>query len=155
MLYVGIATVVVGAIGAGVSYVGAQQAADAAEEAGKAQAQAAEQAARNTELENAEAIKRERVNKRRHLARLRANHSTSGVTMDDSSLDVFAETAGAMELGIQDASRAGAIDPQNTRSRGEMAAWEARSLARATRVQSYGTLLSDSSRVANTYAATI
>lgn len=134
--------------GAATSFVGAQQSAKAAEDAGEAQKAAADASARNEELQNAEAIKRERINKRRRLARMRAAHGTSGLVMSDSSMDVFAETAGTMELQIQDAARAGNMEAANMRNQGSMALWEARTQAAATRMSSYGTLLSDASGVA-------
>ncbi len=136
------------AIGGGVKFYGAQQAAKAAEDAGEAQQRAAAAAAHNEELQNAETVKRERINKRRRLARLRADHGTSGLVMSDSSMDVFAETAGMMELTIQDAARAGNMEAANMRNQGNMALWEARTQAAATRVSSYGTLLSNASSAA-------
>ena len=134
--------------GAATSFAGAQQSAKAAEQAGDAQKAAADAAARNTELESAEAIKRERVNKRRRLARLRTAQGASGLVMGDSSMDVFAETAGIMELQIQDAARAGNMEAANQRNAGSMSLWEARTQAASTRMASYGTLLSDASGVA-------
>lgn len=154
MMYVGIATAVVSAIGAGVSYAGQQQQAKAQEEAGRAQAEAAAAAARNEEQQTAENIRRERVNKRRRLARMRSQMNAGGVVFSDSTIDVFKETAGNMELGIQDAARAGALDTVNLRNQGSMAAWEARAMARATRVAAYGSLISSASSTASSYAAT-
>jgi hypothetical protein len=154
MMYVGIASVVVSAIGAGVSYMGSKQAAEAAEEQGRAQQAAANAAARNEELQNAENIRRERLNKRRRLARLRSQMNAGGVVMSDSSMDVFAETAGNMELAIQDSAREGNLAASNMRNEGAVSAWEARALARATRVASYGTLLSSASQTATSYAST-
>jgi len=136
------------AAGAAVSYQGSKNAAEAAEDNAKAQNKAAEMAARNTELEGAEAIKRERINKRRALARLRADHGTSGVVMDGSSMDVFAETAGGMELRIQDAARGNAMEASNQRRSGAVALWEGRQQAAATRISAYGTLLSDTAGIA-------
>jgi hypothetical protein len=153
MMYVGIATVV-SAIGAGVTFAGAQASAKAAEQQGRDQMRAAEAAARNKELQTAENVRRERLNKRRKLARLRSEMNSGGVVMADSSMDVFAETAGNAELAIQDVARESSLDTTNTRNAGSMAAWEARALARATRVQSYGTLLSDTSKAASSYAST-
>lgn len=154
MMYVGIASVVVSAIGAGVSYMGSKQAAEAAEEQGRAQQAAANAAARNEELQNAENIRRERLNKRRRLARLRSQMNAGGVVMSDSSMDVFAETAGNMELAIQDSAREGNLAASNMRNEGSVSAWEARALARATRIASYGTLLSNASQTATSYAST-
>lgn len=149
LMWVAVASMVAGAA---TSFVGAQQSAKAAEDAGKAQAKAqakaAEAQARNEELQGAEAIKRERINNRRRLARLRADHGTTGVVMGDSSMDVFAETAGAMELQIQDAARASAMEASNIRQQGAMAQWEARTQATATRMSAVGTLLSNTSDIA-------
>lgn len=154
MMYVGIATAVVSAIGAGVSFAGSQQQAKAAEQQGRMQQDAANAEANNAELQAAENIRRERINKRRRLARLRSDMNAGGVVMDGSSMDVFAETAGREELAIQDAARAANMDAANMRNSGTVAAWEARAMARATRVASYGTLLSDASKTASNYVAT-
>ena len=151
LMYVALASIVAGAA---TSFVGAQASAQAAEDQGKMQAEAANAEARNAEIQAAESIKRERVNKRRRLARLRSDMSAGGVVMDDSSLDVFAETAGREELAIQDAARQTNLDAANTRNAGSMAQWEARALSRATQVKSYGTLLSDTATAASSYAST-
>jgi hypothetical protein len=136
-------------VGAVASFVGQKQAAAATEEAGKAQAKAAAAAAHNEELQTAEAVRRERVNKRRRLARMRADVGASGLVMDGSTMDTFAETAGIMELQIQDSARAGAMNAQNIRSQGDMALWEARTSAGAQRFASYGTLLQGGASLAN------
>lgn len=128
--------------GAATSFVGAQQSADAAEDAGRAQQEAAAQQARNEELQTAEAISRERDNKRRSLARLRATLGQTGLAMGGSLADSFTDTAGRLELDIQDKARAGAMNAQNIRSHGDMALWEARNQAIGARISSYGTLLS-------------
>lgn len=148
MAYIAIAVTV---IGAGVTYAGQQSAAKAADQNADAQQAAADQAARNEELQTAETVRRERLNTRRRLARLRSQMNAGGVVMSDSSMDVFAETAGTEELAIQDLSRAGNLQSQNQRAAGAMGAWEARALARSTRVQSYGTLLSSTSSAVSTY----
>lgn len=149
LIYIALAvSAVAAAAGAATSYVGAQKAASAAEDAGKAQKAAADAAARNDELQGAETIRRERINKRRRLARLRSDLNSGGVVMDNSTMDVFSETAGAMELGLQDASRAMNMDASNQRNAGAMSLWEARSQAVGTRIAATGTLLSDSAQIA-------
>jgi len=134
-----------------VSYVGQQQAADAAEDAGRMQKEAADAAARNAEAQSRESINRERINNRRRLARMRAKAGTSGLVMTGSALDVFAETAGVLELGVQDANRAGNMEAGNMRDQGAMSLWEARSTAAAQRLSSYGTLLSTAGSAAKTW----
>lgn len=136
------------AASAAAGVVSAQQSAKAQEQAGKVQADTAEMAARNQELQAAEAIRRERVNKRRRLARMRADRGASGVVMTGSSLDVFAETAGIMEISLQDAARESSMAASNTRSQGQTSLWESRVQAGATRLQSYGSLLSQASSTA-------
>ena len=151
MAYIAIAVTV---IGAGVSFAGQQQAAAAADENADVQKQAAEQSARNQELQTAETVRRERLNNRRRLARLRSSMNAGGVSMSDSSMDVFAETAATQELAIQDIGREGNLDAQNQRSAGAMAQWEGKAQAAATRVSSYGNLLSAGSSALTTYRTT-
>ena len=131
------------------SYNASQEAAKSKEEAGRNQKLAADQQARNQELTLAENLRRERVNKRRRLARLRTNVQNTGLVFEGSSLeDAFTETAGQMELEIQDAARAGAMDVANTRSAGDLALWESRVGALATRREATGSLLSSASSMA-------
>jgi len=152
MAYIAIAVTV---IGAATTYVGQQKAADAAEEAGKMQKKAADQNARNTELQTAENIRRERVNNRRRLARMRSDMAgTSGLVFDGTMEDAFLETAGQMELQIQDTAREGSMEAANSRSAGAMAQWEARAQATATRIQSYGTLISSAGGAYGNYTST-
>ena len=139
---------------AATSFVGAQKSADAAEEAGRFQQKAADESARNVEIQNAENIRRERVNKRRRLARMRTQMAgTSGLVFEGTMQDAFTETAGQMELTIQDSARESAMMAQNTRSQGDMQLWQAKSQASAARIQSYGTLLSDASSIAGKVTA--
>jgi len=139
--YTAMATMVVGSA---ISFIGSQQSADAQEDAGEARQKAAAQAARNEELQAAENARRERVNKRRELARYRARFAgTSGLSMSGTMQDAFAETAGHFELGVQDQSRQASMQAANLRSQGDTALWESRATALGTRISSYGTLLSD------------
>jgi hypothetical protein len=145
LLYIALA---MAAVGGAVSYVGQQKAADAAEDAGKAQKEAADAAARNEEMQTAENVRRERITRQRRLARLRSQMNAGGVVMADSSMDVFAETAGITELQVQDIGRSGQLASTNYRNDGAMSLWEARSQAAATRISSYGTLLATGSSMA-------
>jgi multidrug efflux pump subunit AcrA (membrane-fusion protein) len=151
MFFLAIASLIMSAVGAGVSYVGSQQAAKAAEDAGRAQQAAADAAARNAELQAAENTSRERVNARRRLARMRAGMAgTSGLVFDGSMQDAFTETAGQFELQIQDAARSAHMDAANKRSQGDMALWESRAQSMAIKTRSYGTLLTDGAALAKT-----
>jgi hypothetical protein len=53
-----------------------------------------------------------------------------------------------MELEIQDAARAGRMEAANTRSAGNLALWESRVGALATRTEATGSLLSSVSSTA-------
>lgn len=139
---------ILGLAGAGLSFWGSSQSAKATEKAARRQQEVAALEARNIELQTAENISRGRINARRRLGRLRADLGTSGVVFGDSTADAFAETAGQLELEIQDAARSGAMDAQNRRDAGTMAAWEGSVKAASIRMQSVGTLLSDVTRTA-------
>ncbi len=147
--WIAIITAVISAAGAATSYVGQQSAAKAAEDTGRQQQAAADASARNQEAQTNEAILRERTNNRRRLARMHADMAgTSGLTMGGSSMDVFAETSGNMELQVQDAARAGSMAAANTRMQGDMALWQGRTSATATRIGSYGSLLTSGAALA-------
>lgn len=133
------------AAGSAISAAGSGYAAKGAEEAARAQRDAAEKQARNVELQTAENVSRQRSNANRALARLRADYGNSGIVLDGSIEDAYSETTGRLELELQDAARAGAMQAANIRSHGEMAMWEGRQAAAATRLQGYGSLLSSAS----------
>jgi hypothetical protein len=138
----------IAAASAAYSYDQSRKSAKAQEEAGVYQKMASDQAARNTALQNAENIRRERINKKRRLARLRTGMAgTSGLVMEGSLEDVFAESAGRMELEIQDMARAGAMDAANQQRAGDISLWEARTGAVATRAQATGSLLSSAASI--------
>lgn len=146
MLYIALA---VTAASTAYSYDQSQKAAKAQEQAGAYQKKAADQAARNESLQNAENIRRARDNRKRRLARLRADAAgTSGLVMEGSLEDAFAEAAGRTELEIQDAARAGNLAVENQRSAGELSLWEARTKAVATRAEATGSLISSLSSTA-------
>ena len=139
----------IAAASAAYSYDQSRKSAKAQEQAGVYQKMASDQAARNTALETAEADRRMRVNKKRQLARLRAGMAgTSGLVMEGSLEDAFAETAGRLELEILDANRRGAMEAANQQSAGDLALWEARTQAVATRVEATGSLLSSVGSIA-------
>ncbi|MDB6077724.1 MAG: hypothetical protein JWO82_1471 [Akkermansiaceae bacterium] len=134
----------VAAASAAYSYNQSQKSADAQEEAGLMQKKTADQNAMMQEQQTAETVRRERVNSKRRLARIRTgSNAGSGLVNEGSIEDAFIETAGREELRIQDAARAGAMDAQGTRQQGEMSLWEARTQAVGTRVAANGTLLSN------------
>jgi hypothetical protein len=129
-----------------ISYDASRDQARAAEQAGAIQKDAADKAADVAELEAAEASRRARNDKDRKLARIRAGMNQSGLVFEGSLEDVFAETAGRMELEVLDASRARVQESQNLRSRGDLALWEARTQSVAAHAQGVGTILSGATR---------
>ncbi len=145
LLYVYLA---IAAASAAYSYDQSRKSAKAQEQAGVYQKMAADQAAKNTALQNDENIRRERINKKRRLARLRSGMAgTSGLVMEGSLEDAFAESAGRMELEIQDMARAGEMDAATQRRAGDISLWEARTGAVATRAQATGSLLSSAASI--------
>lgn len=145
LIYVYLALAAASAV---VSFDASRDQARAAEQAGAIQKDAADKAADVAELEAAEASRRARDDKKRKLARIRTGMNQSGLVFDGSLEDVFAETAGRMELEVLDASRARLQEVQNIRGGGEMAMWEARTQAVAAHAQGVGTLLSSASSAA-------
>lgn len=133
----------IAAAAAAYSYDASQKSAKAQEQAGAYQQQAADQQAKNQELTAMENIRRERTNKKRRLARMHTGIvAGSGLVMEGSLEDAFTETAGLMELEIQDSARAAKMEAANTRSAGDLALWESRVQSIATRNEATGSLLS-------------
>lgn len=121
-----IISAIVGAVGTGVSIYGQAQAANAAQDAAAYNNKLAEQAARNKELEAVEAIKRERDANRARLGEIRARLGTTGTLADEGSpLLILGESAGRLELGIQDAARNASMQAAAMRAQGKMGLWEA------------------------------
>jgi hypothetical protein len=133
-----------------ISYDASRDQARAAEQTGFQQKLAADKAAEVATLEAAEASRRARDDKDRKLARIRAGMNQSGLVFEGSLEDVFAETAGRMELEILDASRAKVQEVQNIRGQGELAMWQARTQAVAAHAEGVGTILSGVSSAAGT-----
>jgi hypothetical protein len=146
---------VLAAASTAISVDASNDAAKAQEQQGLLAADAAKKAARNEFLQNEENLKRERDNKKRRLARVRSGMiGGSGMVMDGSMEDAFVETAGRMELEIQDAARAGSMQVQGIRDQGALSLWEARTAAVASRVEASGSLLSGIGKTAG-YAAKV
>ncbi len=140
-------SLILGLAGSWLSFKGANDSAKATEAAARRQQEVAAMDARNIELQAAENAARARANARRNLARLRSDAGTSGMVFGDSMEDAFVETSGRLELEVQDAARAAAMAAANRRSQGDTALWEGRVRAASMKAQSYGTLLSDATRL--------
>lgn len=111
--------------------------------------QLAEQEAMNRELEAAEQIKRERVKKRKEMARLRNKLAGSGtLTTSGTPLAILGESSANMETGIDDALRRANMEASSMRAQGKMGLWEAGQYQKAANNQSIGTALSAAGSIA-------
>lgn len=129
---------IVAVVAAGVQVYSAEQQAEVAEDTAKYNNQIAKTQATNAELENAEAIKRERARNRRQIGEIRARLAAGGtLTSEGAPLAILGESAENFELGIQDAARASSIQAANIRAQGAMSLWEGTQQAAATRISGY------------------
>lgn len=125
---------------AALSMYGQHQASKAGEAAARANNDMMQAEARNHELETAEAIKRERQNNESMLSSLRNRMSGSGfLTTSGTPLLLEAETAGRMEIGIQDAARSARMNAASMRAKGQMGIWESKMNSRATKINMVAT----------------
>lgn len=89
-------------------------------------AKLAEGEARNREVETTVGIQRQRASNREALAALRTRMAASGVqTTTGTPLILAGESAGRLEIGIQDAARTAAMQAASLRAQGRMGIWEA------------------------------
>lgn len=121
----------------GLQMYGQHQSAKAQMEAAKYNAKAArlsaeynlklaENEATNSENQTSEGVKRQRISNRSALADLRNRSASSGLrTTTGVPLMVAGESAGRMEIGIQDAVRASSMQAASLRAKGKMGLWEA------------------------------
>ena len=131
-----IASLAAQAAGTGIQMYSAKQQGEAAVTAAKYNNQILKQAARNKELESQEAIKRQRENNRSVLSSMRAQLANSGFISDmGTPLLLQGETAGRMELAIQDAARSAGIEASNLRTRGALTLWEGQQAKFASNLQ--------------------
>lgn len=86
----------------------------------------ADQEAKNQELQNAEQLKRERIKNRRQLAEIRNQMAGNGlINTEGTPLAILGESSANLNLGIQDAARASAMQAASLRAQGQMGLWEA------------------------------
>ena len=126
-------------VGTGISIYGQQQQAKAAKATAEFNAKVDEIQAESTENERAENVKRLRQRNRRLMGTQRARLAKAGVIDEGSPLDLMAETAGELELGILDANRAAEAKKTGLRQQAGITRMEGRNLARARTLQSVGT----------------
>ena len=101
-----------------------------------------ENAAIQGEMESREEARRERARAEAFKSSQRAAIGASGATFAGSPLEVLGETAGQIELGRLDASRAAELARRRGMNSAQMTRWEGGQLAKGYRKQAFGTLLS-------------
>jgi hypothetical protein len=123
------------------SYVGQRQQAKATEAAAEFNAKVAENEAIRVEQERSEQARRTRIENRRLLGKQRALVAKSGVTMAGSPLELMAETAGELELGVLDMNRAAQAKQEQLRSQATLTRFEGAQQAKGLRRQAMGSLI--------------
>jgi len=101
------------------------------------------------DMEDREAIRRERAVNAKLKGEQRAAIGGSGVTAVGSPLEVLGETAGLMELNIMDSARAAEARRRSGFAQASMTRWEGANLAEGYRKQATGTILSGIGQVAS------
>jgi hypothetical protein len=143
----------VGAVGAtGLNLYGQAQQAKAQSVAAAYNNRLAENEAANLEVETAERIKRQRINIRESMAELRNRMAGSGlITTSGTPLLLAGETAGRLELSIQDAARQAAIQAASARAQGKMGLFEAKQAGDASKLAMFGSAMSGATSVFGKY----
>lgn len=151
MSWIAVGVAVVSVVGAGVSYVGQQQAADAAEQTAAYNARLQrEQAAQDSQVA-AENARRKEDENNRYLAAQRAALAANGLALEGTPLAVLGETSTTLERDILDMG----FDAQNRQRQfiasANLSIFEGQSQAGALRTQSYGTLISGVASAVGSY----
>jgi len=140
-------------VGAGVSAYGQMQQAKTAAQAGEYNAKLAESEAIQTEIDSRENIRRARQDNRRFRGAQRAAMAKAGGVLGEGSpLLIEAETAGMLELGIQDQRRQAQMEAKRLRAQGAMGLWSARRESQAYKLGAAATLFSGASQAVGSYA---
>ena len=137
----------VAAVGAGVSYYGAQQQASATEKTAKYNAKVQENAAIQEDMEMREQIARSRSENKRLLASQRAGTAASGIELTGSPLEILGANAANLELKNQDMGRAASLRLMQGQAQAKATVWEGNMTAAGIRTQAAGTLLSDAGKI--------
>jgi len=148
MASLAVAALVVSAVGAGVSYVGAQQQAKATERIAKYNAKVQENEAIQQDMEMREQIARTRHENKRLLASQRSGVAASGIELTGSPLEVLGANAANLELRAQDMARQATLGLMRGQAQAKATIWEGKQTAAGIRTQAAGTLLSDAGKLA-------
>lgn len=130
------------------SVKGQRDQAKAAEAAGEFNAKVAENEAIRVQQETAEQTKRTRIANKRLLGRQRAQIGKAGVLETGSPLELMAETAGELELGVLDSIRAGEARREQLLNKASITRFEGKSQAKGLRTAAFGTLLKTAGQTA-------
>ena len=129
------------AAGGAMQFVGQRQQAKAAEATAEFNAKVAENEAIRVEQERSEQARRTRIQNERLLGKQKALVAKAGVTTAGSPLELMAETAGELELGVLDANRAARAKVQQLHSQAGLTRFEGAQKAKGLRRQAFGSLL--------------
>jgi hypothetical protein len=133
-----------------------QQQAKTAENAAAYNNRLAANEAANRANEAAEASRRQRIENRRKLARIRSSLANSGtLTTTGTPLVILGESQSNMELGLADAKRRTDMQAAAMRAQGQMGLWEAGQMSSAARTQSIATGLQGASSLASGYTGAV
>lgn len=150
--YLAIMAIAASAVGTGVSVYSQNQQAKSQELAAKYNNDLAEAEAKNAELEAAERMKRQQIEKRQHMGRVRAELAAQGtLTTSGTPLAILGETSAMANLAIADAARASNMQAASYRSQGKMGLWEAAQFRSASNISNIGTGLQGLSSAAGSY----
>jgi hypothetical protein len=119
-----------------------RESARVAEKTAEYNAKSQENQAIQADMEDREAIRRERAVNATLKGEQRAAIGGSGVTAVGSPLEVLGETAGLMELNIMDSARAAEARRRSGFANAAMTRWEGSNIASGYRKQATGTILS-------------
>lgn len=108
-------------VSTGVSVYGQVQAASNAKKVGEYNAKLAESQAKQTEMDAAENIRRQRLANRKALSMQMGKFAKSGVVINEGTpLELLSESAATLELEAQDYFRNSRLQQQNLRAQGAM-----------------------------------
>jgi hypothetical protein len=151
MMYIGIATVVVSAIGTGISVYGQNQAANAAEDAAARQAHEGRLQARSEAERAAENARRAEQEKSRLIARQRAELAGAGMAMTGTPLAILGDSALTLELDILDIGHASAQRQRALKAGARTAEIEGNATASALRLKAVATGVQGAASAAGGY----
>jgi hypothetical protein len=141
-LYIGIASVAISAIGAGISAYGQHQAANAAEDAAARQATEQRLQARKEAEVAAENARRAEQEKTRALAAQMAALAGNGLALEGTPLAVLGDTALTLEMEILDIAHQSAMRQRQLLAGAKTAEIEGKAAASALRISGTATAVS-------------